>query len=1146
LAAAFPGGKTAYDGGIMSMPDSNAPTQTGGPHGGGAQRFDCFLSYHSADREAVSLVRERLGDDGIRAFLDREHLGPGMPWPAALEQALRDVNAVVVFVGHRAGADGLGLWQKREMWFALDRQVAAERTGDSFAVIPVLLPGADVTSGFLFLNTWVDMRGGVDDSAALGALVGAIRGLPADTAQRALPDEACPYRALGVFREQDAPLYFGREASVDALLERLERQAVVALIGPSGSGKSSLVQAGLVPRLRQAHPPAPVWEVLVFRPGDRPFHRFAAALVSQLQPIGDDIEQMQTARRLGDTLAEGGLGLADVVTQRIEASNGSDRLLLVMDQAEELFSQTPAAQGTAFIDALLEATTSTAASLLLTLRADHYGRAIAASRALSDQLQQGVVNLAPMTRAELHDAITRPAAKVGLRFETGLTERIIDHTADQPGGLPLLEFALTQLWAHREGNSITHRAYAAIGEVPGAIGVQAEAVYQALPADLQGRAATAFTRLVQLAASDEEAADTQRRVPLRELDDEARAVLAPFIAARLLVVDQRRASPEPTVELAHEALLAGWERLSRWVNERRDFLSWRQRLDRQLRDWSDAGEPNGSLLRGPALREARRWSRQEDIDLNDDEQTFIRHSVRRQSLRRVFGGSLVALLALVVGGALLLRVLWQTDTSRIHQLMLQGDFALTMGASRHAQRVWFHTLALVGRGDSPGENHLGVSQAGQRFQAASTAARYFGAVGDLARARRLADRAARLALEVDGHASNPQYYGTMAIVRSAVGQAVEAAADARRAYRLAAGLADPATRTLMTALVTPMLARTGQVELAVEAIDQTVPQVADLPHDMQRQAATMALVEALGQTNDIDRAIRLAGDADDPDTWAILIGALGERGRAAQAEAVAERCGETMCLALAASIRAARGDTDAALRLAEAALRTPGGRGPTMANSLATHWVLERVVIQVLGPSETLRRLADIEDPDVGSWLALALAHLGHHEAARTVVVKLTDATAASALPPLQQLRLVRVLALGGDIDGAQRLTARLKSTILQPQALAEIAMAKLDRGDIRAARSGLADALAAVARIDDQTQATVARIGIAKLQAALGESETAVASVNEIPWTLPDLRLRATAAVLRAMAKSDDTDSASRFVDADSIAPYGDTLRWP
>jgi serine/threonine protein kinase len=585
-----------------------------------SQRNFIFLSYNGLDRFAVETIKELLQTRGIRTFLDRDNLIVGLPWPQALEDALNSVDAVAVFLGPH----GLGSWQMREMWFALDRQVQEEKAKRPFPVIPILLPEADPTPGFLFLNTWVDLRHDLADSQALDALVRAVQGaLPQQPLE--MRDALCPYRGLQAFREEDAAFFHGREAFAEKLLGAVLRQELVAVVGPSGSGKSSVVQAGLLPLLRRQRPPADTWDVVLFTPGDRPFHRLAAALVPLLEPNLLEMDWLKGANRMGDLLANGQILLEDVVERALQKLGGTNRLLLVSDQFEQLFTRTPDPDRKRFVQALISALARAPLTLAITLRADFYGHMIALSRDLSDRVERGVINLGPMTRPEMAQAISMPAQHVGLKFQPRLIERILNDMGEEPGRLPLLEFALTELWFRRQDGLLTHSAYEEIGGVTKAIVQRAEDVFQKFSPEQQRITRRIFTRLVRVARPEEGGEDTSRRAALADLGEEAREIIVELANARLLVTGRERINDveEETVDLAHEALIRGWDRLGDWLDQDRNFLLWQQRLQSAMQQWEDSNRNEDEGLRGALLREAEIWLQERRADLNQAEQVFI-------------------------------------------------------------------------------------------------------------------------------------------------------------------------------------------------------------------------------------------------------------------------------------------------------------------------------------------------------------------------------------------------------------------------------------------------------------------------------------------------------------------------------------------
>ena len=232
------------------------------------------MSTATSSRVSVTNLAQR----GIATFLDRDRLTAGFPWPSALESALSAAKAVVVFLG----TNGLGSWQKREVYFALDRQIEVEKQGGSFPVIPVLLPGAERGQAFLFLNTWIDTAADTE-SEVVAALAAAIDASTTSPTSRAAAD-LCPYVGLRAFREADSGLFFGRDRFIDELRDRVLTHALVGLVGPSGSGKSSIALAGLVPRLRGERPPRPTWDAAVMQPRDNPWLGFADSFIPLLEP----------------------------------------------------------------------------------------------------------------------------------------------------------------------------------------------------------------------------------------------------------------------------------------------------------------------------------------------------------------------------------------------------------------------------------------------------------------------------------------------------------------------------------------------------------------------------------------------------------------------------------------------------------------------------------------------------------------------------------------------------------------------------------------------------------------------------------------------------------------------------------------------
>ena len=314
----------------------------------------------------------------------------------------------------------------------------------------------------------------------------------------------------------------------------------------------------------------------------------------------------------------------------IEHDNG--RLLLLVDQFEEMYTLCPDREARRrFLDGLLTAVGSSNEHfvLLLTMRADFMGRALA-YRPFADALQQASVLLGPMNRDELRAAVEMPAEMQGAAFEPGLVERLLDDVGQEPGTLPLLEFALTLLWEHNENGWLTHQAYEDIGRVEGALACYADQVFDALDQQEQERARAA---LVQLVRPGEGTEDTRRVATKDELGDE-NWQLTRHLADRRLVVTGSDPSGAETAEVVHEALIQKWGRFREWMEADRAFRAWQERLSVNLRQGQDSGQDEGALLAGAPLSVAEGWLAERGEDLTPVEREFIQASQARRDRRQ--------------------------------------------------------------------------------------------------------------------------------------------------------------------------------------------------------------------------------------------------------------------------------------------------------------------------------------------------------------------------------------------------------------------------------------------------------------------------------------------------------------------------------
>lgn len=404
-----------------------------------------------------------------------------------------------------------------------------------------------------------------------------------------------PYKGLRAFEEADAADFFGREALSEHLVERLRVTRFLAVVGPSGSGKSSVVRAGLVPALRRgALEGSDRWPVVHMFPGAYPVEELEAALLK----IGDN-----PPSSLIEQLEDGERGLVRAL-KRVLRDDASE-LVLVLDQLEEVFTLVEDEQRRAHFLAILERAVLDPHSRLrvvTTLRADFYDRPLLYS-GFAELLRDYVEAVVPLTPDEFERAIAGPAERVGATLEPGLLAEMVADVAHEPGALPLLQYALTELYEHREGNVLTREAYRAIGGVSGALARRAEEIYLGLGEAAQGATRQLFLRLVTLG---EGAEDTRRRVERRELamevDQEALdETIDAFGSSRLLSFDRDPRSGTPTVEVAHEALLREWARLRRWIEAAREDVRMHRRLASGAREWEESGRDSSFVLRGSQL-----------------------------------------------------------------------------------------------------------------------------------------------------------------------------------------------------------------------------------------------------------------------------------------------------------------------------------------------------------------------------------------------------------------------------------------------------------------------------------------------------------------------------------------------------------------
>ena len=470
----------------------------------------------------------------------------------------------------------------------------------------------------------------------------------------------CPWRGLAAYDAEDARWYAGRERLVAELVARLAGTRLLALVGASGSGKSSALRAGLLAALRRdVLPGSAAWPVVTMRPGQHPMKELARGALGQASR--DDVDL-----------------LTDLVSR---VDDDSSRLLVVVDQFEEVWTVCPdATERRQFLDTLSELATDprSPVTVVLGVRADFLGEA-AEHEAFRSLLTDGTVLVGPMTPAEIRRAVERPAAAGQLTLEDGLADTIVSDAGQEPGLLPLLSTAMTQLWEQREGGALTYSAYVALGGLSGAIATLAEESYAALPPDVR---ATARTLLLRLTGPGDGAGVTRRRVPLTELEALPQrsilTVVEDLARARLLTVSKG------SVEVAHEALFREWPRLRGWLEQDVTGRAVQRRLAAAATEWDDDGRDPSALWAGTRLASGLEAEEARSEELTSTERAFLAASrdavdaaqrdaeeraaaTARQNrrLRRLLGGIAGVLVLALVAGVLAWRSREEAQTASV-------------------------------------------------------------------------------------------------------------------------------------------------------------------------------------------------------------------------------------------------------------------------------------------------------------------------------------------------------------------------------------------------------------------------------------------------------------------------------------------------
>ena len=636
-----------------------------------------FISHSSVDRSAAQDLSDRLEAEGFAAIFldfDPDHGIPaGRSWERELYAQLRRADALIFLA---TPASIASRWCFAEVTLA--RSLAKR-------IFPVSLDGG-ARMPLLDDVQWVDLT---TQDRAYARLLDGLRRAGLDPSDSFAWDPArAPFPGLEPFAGADAAVFLGREREVEHLLELIQptlyRDAgrAVAIVGPSGSGKSSLLFAGLLPRLgRQADR----WLVLpAFTPGTHPVESLASSLAASSAELGLGRDRSELHALL---LRAGPDGLVEVAGKLARRAGSGCRALLVLDQAEELITRSAVSEQQAFLALLKEALhTDSRLWAVLTLRSEFLSAG--PERAGLAGLVDDLALVEPLSRSRLSEVIEGPARLGGLEFEAGLPERIAEETT---GGdaLPLLAYTLRELYDHAGADGlITVAEYEAAGGVVGALQRTAGRLLDALTR--RGLGPHVMPTLLKFASVDGAAEPTRRSLSYDALNAEEQVVVDTFTEARLLVTDKREGE-ETAVSVAHEALLRQWPPLREAIDAERSALQMRSKLERLAADWVQAGKDPSYLLRGSRLAEADAWAEVHRDELNRLERDFLDESRRaavgeleatkrsNRRLRVLVAGLGVALLAAVVAGFLAVNSSQEAES--------QSRLALSRVVATEAERL---------------------------------------------------------------------------------------------------------------------------------------------------------------------------------------------------------------------------------------------------------------------------------------------------------------------------------------------------------------------------------------------------------------------------------------------------------------------------
>lgn len=603
-----------------------------------------FISYSRQNVTFVERLARDLSDAGLFVWVDFRHIKGGDDWRKAITDGINQSEILLVCLSPDAVKSE---WVRREIFLA--------RSQHKFIIPLMVSPCIEMMAGYDETEELLDIQYvDFDKQTYEQAFPALLRAIPNLIQVEETSDSSSlpsPFKGLEAFQETDSGVFFGREDLIQKMLNRLHLQLAdpdasrfLGVVGASGSGKSSVVRAGFVPAIRAGKlPGSDQWRIVIFTPGENPLTTLATRLLPLFESNPPPLEEVISSLEKDPTI------LARLVKRLLGNSSSNNRLVLVIDQFEEVFTRASQYARETFLDALHYAVTVNRgqAMVIITLRADFFDR-LSSYPAIAQLFENdNMVIAAEMSVENLRRSIEAPASAVGLVYEQGLTDRILTEVNQQPGSLPLLQFALQALFEQRSGRRLTLAAYESIGGVRRALAQHAENIFNEMPETQQVIMRRLLLRLIEVSESGEATRRKVKRDDLTFRDTLSETIyevieILSEAKTRLLVTSREIKSaqsddrePAIWVEISHEALIREWERFKNWIADDLESLRLGSDILKSAQDWQRAGQDSAYLLTGNRLVQAEVWLNK--ADPSDLQRDFIQTSQEIRQKRQAAG-----------------------------------------------------------------------------------------------------------------------------------------------------------------------------------------------------------------------------------------------------------------------------------------------------------------------------------------------------------------------------------------------------------------------------------------------------------------------------------------------------------------------------